>query len=306
MSSCTHALNSVISGIGVRISYYLQALFLGCLSVRSGSVDEITGALYTLMATNTAMAVTGLILGLTVIIIYLLSLGWITVIASLASCYRLSDETKIIHVVSVIQGYVVLSFGFAVLATASSFGENSECNHEAIAVVFRQFSALRHGHIFGCCIVCLMFIGYTAMTVWDYTAPLRGGEEKQQSQEGESSAQPQVSDYGVASALIDYDLLAMLLFILIIWVFFVLNTELVIHWYQPTSNDSVPKWEFGQILPMFLTLLPLIQMISTFNQFGIKPKKRVDKTAKLSVINDNEYDAREKSLLRGLLARKMV
>lgn len=32
--------------------------------MRSGSLDEIAGALYTLMATNTAMAVTDLILGL--------------------------------------------------------------------------------------------------------------------------------------------------------------------------------------------------------------------------------------------------
>lgn len=77
-------MNTDISGIGVRISFYLQALFLGaqspsipfpivsvdamrrreaCLSARSGSLDEITGALYTLVATNMAMAVTSLILG---------------------------------------------------------------------------------------------------------------------------------------------------------------------------------------------------------------------------------------------------
>ncbi|KAJ6554329.1 hypothetical protein B0H19DRAFT_144969 [Mycena capillaripes] len=82
---CLYTLNTDISGIGVRISYYLQTLFLGFLSARSGSLDEITGALYTLMATNSAMAVTGLILGLksepeisfqdAIIMIYLLSMG---------------------------------------------------------------------------------------------------------------------------------------------------------------------------------------------------------------------------------------
>lgn len=35
-----------------------------CLSARSGSLDEITGSLYTLIATNMAMAVIALILGL--------------------------------------------------------------------------------------------------------------------------------------------------------------------------------------------------------------------------------------------------
>lgn len=56
-------MNTDISGIGVRISFYLQALFLALLSARSGSLDEISGALYTLIATNIAMAVTSLILG---------------------------------------------------------------------------------------------------------------------------------------------------------------------------------------------------------------------------------------------------
>jgi hypothetical protein len=76
-------MNTDVSGIGVRISFYLQILFLGgrliiavvyvlhasltilsaCLSARSGSLDEITSSLYTLIATNMAMAVTALILG---------------------------------------------------------------------------------------------------------------------------------------------------------------------------------------------------------------------------------------------------
>ncbi|KAJ7149430.1 hypothetical protein C8R43DRAFT_502863 [Mycena crocata] len=92
----------------------------GCLFDRSGSLDEVSGALYTLMATNAAMAVTGLILGLksnpetsfqdAVVNMYLLSMAWITVIASLASCNRLS---AILQLVSVIQSCVIVSFAFA-------------------------------------------------------------------------------------------------------------------------------------------------------------------------------------------------
>ncbi|KAJ7089461.1 hypothetical protein C8R44DRAFT_990889 [Mycena epipterygia] len=119
MSTCLYALNTDISGIGVRISYHLQTIFLGCLSARSGSLDEIAGALYTLMATKMAMAVTGMILGLksypeisfqdAIIIVYLLSMSWITVIFSLASCNRLSGDTKILQL-SVLQSYVILGF----------------------------------------------------------------------------------------------------------------------------------------------------------------------------------------------------
>ncbi|KAF7333036.1 hypothetical protein MVEN_02410000 [Mycena venus] len=313
MTSCAHALNSDISGIGVRISYYLQTLFLGCLSARSGSLDEIAGALYTLMATNAAMAVTGLILGLKpapeisfqdgVIMIYLLSMGWITVVAALASCSRLSDETNTLQ--------------------AASFGADSaECNQEAIAVIFRPFSALRHGRILGWCIIGFMFVAYTTMTFRDYTARIKQKLQKQKAREertplpsvhqdpptseyfkrsdvpvpaaGKTTPRRQATYYGTATPLIDRPLLVILFFILIIWAFLVLNTELVVHWYQPTQENSVSNWQFGQILPMFLTLLPLINMISAFNQFGIKPTTRVMKAVEVSVINDNDFEYRQK------------
>jgi hypothetical protein len=75
-------MNTDIGGIGVRISFYLQTLFLGVpsndrilierliemlpasLSARSRSLEEVIGSLYTLIATNMAMAITALILGL--------------------------------------------------------------------------------------------------------------------------------------------------------------------------------------------------------------------------------------------------
>ncbi|KAF7355822.1 hypothetical protein MVEN_00910400 [Mycena venus] len=333
MSSCVHALNSDISGIGVRISYYMQTLFLGCLSVRSGSLDEIAGALYTLMATNTAMAVTGLILGLkpkpeisfqdAVIMLYLLSMGWITVVTALASCNRLSDDTNILQLVSVIQSYVIISFAFAVVAKAASFGENADCNQEAVAVIFRPFSALRHGRIFGWCIIGFIFATYTMITFRDYTARIREMVRGRRVSHNESASPPSVGQgpilgqyfkhsaspvpgvgplapkrqstyYGIPTALVDNQLLVIIFFILVIWAFLVLNTELTIRWYRPTQNDAVTNWQFGQMLPMFLTLLPLINMISAFNKFGIKPTKRVLREVEVSVINDNEFESRQK------------
>ncbi|KAJ7510600.1 hypothetical protein B0H11DRAFT_2215360 [Mycena galericulata] len=324
MSSCTHALNSDISGIGVRISYYLQTLFLGCLSVRSGSLDGIAGALYTLMATNTAMAVTGLILGLkpqpeisfqdAVVMMYLLSMGWITVIAALASCSRLSDETNILQLISVIQSYVIMVFAFAVLAKAPSFGENADCNQEAVAVIFRPFSALRHGRIFGWCTIGLMFVTYTITTARDYLAQIKDKKKKKNSEGSQNeSKSPQsvgqgtfpsrifkysdtaaraagpstlnraTTSYGPTTAFVDHQLLVILFLILIIWVFLVLNTELIIRFYLPTE-DSVTNWQFGQILPMFLIVLPFINMISAFKEFGLKPTKRVLREVEMSVI----------------------
>ncbi|KAJ7845796.1 hypothetical protein B0H13DRAFT_2675828 [Mycena leptocephala] len=337
MSSCQHALNTDISGIGVRVSFYLQTLFLGCLSARSGSLDEIAGALYTLMATNTAMAVTGLILGLKsqpeisfqdgVVIIYLLSMAWITVIFSLASCNRLFGDTKILQLVSVIQSYVIVAFAVVVLGTAPRFGKSPGCNPDAVAVIFRPFSASKSGRIVGWIIVGLMVIGYTVMTARDYTARvIRKIKARKQCQAQSVPLEPQPrpkpqaptllgliqpptqseppqagiplprrsTNYGTkAKLLVDWDLLFTLCCIIVFWAFFVLNTELVIRWNQPNQAESGPRWQFGQILPMFLTLLPSINMVTAFSEFGVMPTKQVDRPTKVSIVWDVRFEARQ-------------
>ena len=97
-------------------------------------------------------------------------MSWIVVIASLATCNRLSDDTNVLQLASVIQSYIIQAFAFAVLATAHRFGTNPECNHNVFVVVFRPFSALEAGRIFGWILFGLAFACYTSMTIRDYTA----------------------------------------------------------------------------------------------------------------------------------------
>ena len=104
--------------------------------------------------------------------LYLLSMSWIVVIASLATCNHLSDDTKALHLASVIQSYIIQAFAFAVLATAHRFGTNPECNDNVFVVIFRPFSAFKAGHIFGWILFGLAFVCYTAMTIRDYTAQM--------------------------------------------------------------------------------------------------------------------------------------
>ncbi|KAF7361202.1 hypothetical protein MSAN_01152300 [Mycena sanguinolenta] len=326
-TSCSYGgLNPDISGIGVRISYYLQTLFLGataaaktvagCL-LRSGSLDEISGALYTLMATNIAMAVAGLILGLkpapeisfqdAVVILYLLSMGWTTVLVSLAVCNRFSDSepeesTKILQLVSVIQSGVVGAFA-------------PDCNGEAHAVIFRPLSALKSGRILGWVVTVLVTVAYTVMTGRDILAQFKRfkNKEMEPSEEGTQyasfswknpspgilkpdptvSAPPDIrsershdTDHGTATVRVDGRLLVELVFITVFWTFFVLNTELVIHWNHRTSADSGPNWGFGQILPVLLTLLPFINMTNAFKDFGMRRTRRVNRLRKVAVICD--------------------
>jgi hypothetical protein len=110
-------------------------------------------------------------------------MSWIVVIASLASCNRLSDDTKILQLVLVIQSCIILAFAFAVLATAHRFGTTPECNQNTRVVIFRPFSALKAGRIFGGIFFGLACIGYTVMTARDYWTRSRDKRKQKQDEE---------------------------------------------------------------------------------------------------------------------------
>ena len=110
-------------------------------------------------------------------------------IASLASCNRLSDDTKVLQGASIIQSYIILAFAFAVLATADRFGSNPECNKNIVAVFFFRFSALKAGRILGGIVLGLAVTCYTAMTIRDYVK--RFGKKKFRKDVEESALPPQ-------------------------------------------------------------------------------------------------------------------
>jgi hypothetical protein len=117
-------------------------------------------------------------------------MAWITVIFSLASCNRLLGDTGILQLVSVIQSYVIVALAFAVLSQAPSFGQSADCNQQAVAVIFRPFSASKSGRIAGFVVVSLIVFGYTVMTARDYTAQLKKRRENKQRQDQASSGPP--------------------------------------------------------------------------------------------------------------------
>jgi len=311
-------MNTDISGIGVRISYYLQTLFLGCLSARSGSLEEITGALYTLIATNMAIAVTSLILGLkpkpemslqdALVVFYLLTLSWCTVLWSLGSCSRFSNGTKVLRALSDLQSYIIFAFAFAILIKAHKFGSSPECNGNAVLVILGRISALKAGRILGWIVIIIVTASYTLMTVRDYVpVPMltRGRivigipakiEVKPESPLPLSSHLPQTSNLPNLTHIktpeavvpyklpIDGKLIIMILFILLFWAFAVLNTELLIIWnHFEQSDNSQSAWQFGQVLPMFLVVLPLVNMIGAFKKYKLKRLRPVAQTVQVLI-----------------------
>ncbi|KAJ7060338.1 hypothetical protein C8F01DRAFT_1142329 [Mycena amicta] len=187
---CPPPMNTDISGIGMRVSFYLQTLFLSCLSARSSSLEEIMGALYTLLFTNTAMAVTALILGFkrvpemslqdAIVVFYLLMLSWTTVTLTLPAGARLPSTSprtarslSQLHTLSVLQSYTIFAFALALFATAPSFGSPSSrpCNPSARAVLFRPFPLLGAGRVLGFVLTGVLVLGYTGVLVRDHLPP---------------------------------------------------------------------------------------------------------------------------------------
>ncbi|KAJ7268578.1 hypothetical protein C8J57DRAFT_1325606 [Mycena rebaudengoi] len=331
------AMNTDISGIGVRVSFYLQTLFLSCLSARSGSQNEITGALYTLLATNTAMAVAALILGLkpnpeisfhdAIVVFYLLYLSWVTVFFSLPACARFPGNVKTLHFFSVLQSYTVFAFAFAMLITAKSFGSAPPCNPHAMVVLFRPFKALTSGRTVCWVMTVLVVVVYTGLLVKDHMPPapklvhrwikkritkqipstdleahidispdaeprsamprpapgkvlhhVKKPGDKPVSQPFQppcsriiydSSRRPQMEYYDLQIA---WNLVIEIIVVFILWGLTVMNTELLIKWNKFDQSDGIQsKWQFGQILPMFLVVLPLVNVVNAFKDFGLRP-----------------------------------
>ncbi|KAJ7826293.1 hypothetical protein B0H14DRAFT_2817521 [Mycena olivaceomarginata] len=316
-------MNTDISGIGVRVSFYLQTLFLSCLCARSGSPDEIVGALYTLLFTNTAMAVTVLILGFQrnpeitfhdgLIVFYLLNLSWVTVVYVSLPVVAKFPNVKLLHVFSVVQSYTIFAFAFTMLISAHSFGRTPDCNSHAVVVLFHPFPALPAGRILCLVLTAFFFTVYTGILIKDHLPPdaethppvdpAESNQRGPRSGPGASdrtargAPQPRPAPPRFAAGRVEYHarkppavpkeydlqiewpLVIEILVVLILWGLTVMNTELLIslNHFAP-SDGGHSSWQFGQVLPMFLVVLPLANLITAFRDYGLRKNPTSQRT----------------------------
>ncbi|KAJ7058755.1 hypothetical protein C8F01DRAFT_1147110 [Mycena amicta] len=313
MAPCTDGsrpmMNTDISGPGVRISFYLQTLFLSCLFARSESLDEITGALYTLLSTNTAMAVTALILAFkphpeisfhdALIVLYLLTLSGLAVFFILPSFNKFPDASRSLRYFSVIETYAILAFIFAILIKADTVGLLPKCNSGAVIALFHPISAVRAGRIVCFVLASLFAAVYTGLLIKDHIRSVQARRRLKRA----TTQLPVASDVNVETSEakirrnatipesaavkssrpvkkieveVDYEVpiawevIVQILVITILWALAVMNTELLIRWndFQPPDSSS---WQFGQVLPMFLLVQPLTDLVNTFQVYGVRP-----------------------------------
>ncbi|KAF7303414.1 hypothetical protein MIND_00569900 [Mycena indigotica] len=277
-------MNTDISGPGVRLSFYLQTLFLSCLFARSEQLDEITGALYTLLSTNTAMAVTALILGFqphpaisyhdALIVLYLLTLSGLAVFLILPSFNKFPAASRTLRYFSVVSTYAILALIFAVLVTAPAFGAAPDCNHLAVIALFHPISGLRAGRVAGLVLAGLFALLYTGLLINDWrvhaltnlrrrrqrTMRLPVSEEPDMAPEDRLPRDARLPEMPSKTVQprhrfepeIDYevpiawDVLVQMTVVIVLWALAVMNTELLIRWSHFAPADSA-SWQFGQV-----------------------------------------------------------
>ncbi|EIN08101.1 hypothetical protein PUNSTDRAFT_135616 [Punctularia strigosozonata HHB-11173 SS5] len=175
--------NTDVSGIGVRISFYLQSVLLSLLAARSASADEITDALSTLIITNLALCVTTMVQSLEdqlalydgLMVCYLLTGSWFAIFFALPQYNRYKKSDKWVKLLAVGQSYVVFVTVLSIFGTSPVFGNDHECNDRRSVVIFAPFDAVTKGRIAGLALYGALALFYTILVWNDYnhTATLK-------------------------------------------------------------------------------------------------------------------------------------
>ncbi|KAJ7891341.1 hypothetical protein B0H14DRAFT_3428647 [Mycena olivaceomarginata] len=253
-----------------------------------------------MLSTNVAMAVTALLLGLKpspeisfhdgLVVFYLLFLSWVAVFFSLRTRTEFPNKNvQMLHIVSIIQSYVIFAFALTLLITAKSFGRSLECNANAVVVVFRPFSALKSGRTLYTGILVKEQIKHVAKAVSPIRFRTKVPDPEKDLSKGGVDPVSNAYRWGRDESLhlgsrsrpryrrnIAWSMIVELVFISILWSLSVMNTELLIRWnHFAPSDDPQSTWQFGQVLPMFLVVPPLINMVNAFreHQFRMLPLK---------------------------------
>lgn len=303
-------MNMDVCGIGVRISFYLQTLFLACWSLRSYDPQEIAGALYTVIITNMAMTVTVLIHGLkpepeisfhdALIAFYLIFLS--TFIVTLCCLYKLASRIlspSMLGLLSIVQTYAFFALGFILLARADTFGNTPACNNNGLIVMFQSYSIVPSGRVVGYTLVTLLFVMYTGYIIWLHNPALlkkmaflarkqavlpleRDVEWTQRNQNADShnnterhASRPflniKINLQSILNSSVNVDFIlisGLLLFLVIPGV--VIGELLIKRSNFAPDPDPRSDWQFGQVLPMFLVIIPLVGLLGSFREHGLR------------------------------------
>ncbi|EIN08487.1 hypothetical protein PUNSTDRAFT_120822 [Punctularia strigosozonata HHB-11173 SS5] len=262
--------NTDISGIGVRVAFYLQCFLLLIRAQWAKHAEDFDEAILSLEITNMLYCAVTLIMGF-------VPNSTISLYDGLVICYLLGSALFVSHQVShtvtssgrrskvsAAQSFIVFATLAIILFTAASFGSNAQCNSEIMLSLFIGVKLFDKGR------ELLLFA--LALAIGSYTTSLFRANHA-------NRARHHV--WKIVSALV--------------FLSFLLNTELLRLYNHVQPEDLSMGW--GQAIALLTTLFPLKSAASAFGilayvkRFLNRPS-RVSQTVRLEG-GDRRLTARE-------------
>jgi len=170
MDSCSEAPD--ISGIGVRIAFYIQTI--ACVLLTGRSLSEALSSVWTLLGTSFGLTVSAIVtaahndlpLYQGIVVTYLVWLANFALLMSLASYARHPHPSKAIQLVAILQTYFSTACTLYLWARAPSYGSKSHiafADQTVFVVFFKNTSAVGDGRIVALTIVAIMILGYSIL-----------------------------------------------------------------------------------------------------------------------------------------------
>lgn len=182
--SCSEAPD--ISGIGVRIAFYIQTVTcgeanqfssnimsynIGVVLLTGRSLSEALSSVWTLLGTSFGLTISAIVAAIHndlplyqgIVVTYLVWLANFALLMSLASYARHPHPSKAIQLVAIPQIYFSTACTLYIWAQAPSFGSESHiafADRTVFVVLFHNTSAVRHGRIVALTVVVTMILGY--------------------------------------------------------------------------------------------------------------------------------------------------
>ncbi|KAJ7708115.1 hypothetical protein B0H17DRAFT_1031757 [Mycena rosella] len=291
--------NPDISGLGVRISFYLQTIALVLLAGRS--LEEALSSVWTLLGTSFGLTVSALVtaaqdelpLYQAIIVTDLVWLANYAIFMALATYNRHPRGSHTVQYAALLQTYVSMAVILYLWARAPQLElESPDAGETVFVVLFVSTPATGRGRAVALAITSLLLVGYSAVA---YIFLWRRVKYRPERQHTTTQPQPQphltplslqpapVSPRGPSahpnpnrpppSLALDPHLMTLSVFFGIPYVITLVSTELQIARNRLCDGNSF--WGFGQILAMTVTIIPVITTVQAFRKYGWRQRPRV-------------------------------
>ena len=203
--------------------------------------------------------------------VYLIFPAWIASCLGIATYSLMTNARRIfVEITFIIHNYYVLSFQLWVFTSSHSLGSFPACNSSAIIFVFVPIQILNTGRILFIALTIFMLSITTTALIFDIYRTIRLRRTTPENIDPSPLPIPSTShpSYNSIRSWQPFDFTSLQLCLFIFYsinsAFSITFTELTISRTSFINDSTTPLWTFGQILPLLLVLLPILNFLRLF------------------------------------------